>query len=77
VFLSVSAATAEAAAQRRKKDDAPAEDVRSAAQQSVALLLMQATMAINQTVLRHLQNVDLGRPKAVGSAERHRLNVTG
>jgi len=53
---------------RRKKPDANApEEARSAAQQGVDLLLMQATMAINQVVLQHLQAFDLGRLKAVRS----------
>lgn len=52
---------------RRKKDDATAGEPKSAAQAGVDLLLMQATMAINQVVLQHLQSFDLGRLKAVGS----------
>ena len=52
---------------RRKKGEGVSEEPKSAAQQSVDLLLMQATMAINQVVLQHLQSFDLGRLKAVGS----------
>jgi DNA-binding IscR family transcriptional regulator len=56
-------------APRRKKCYAQvADDVRSSARQSVDLLLMQATMAINQVVLRHLQDFDLGRLKAIGTS---------
>ena len=66
VFRSVAAAQQDAP--RRKKAEVQASDeVRSAAQQSVDLLLMQATMAINQVVLQHLQAFDLGRLKAVRS----------
>lgn len=51
----------------RKKDAGTANEPKSTAQISVDLLLMQATMAINQVVLQHLQAFDLGRLKAVGS----------
>lgn len=69
VFRSVAGAIPEAASARRKKSDvAAADETRSAAQQSVDLLLMQATMAINQVVLQHLQAFDLGRLKAVASS---------
>ncbi len=51
----------------RKKPEA-ADETRSAAQQSVDLLLMQATMSINQIVLQHLQSFDLSRLKAVSPA---------
>jgi DNA-binding IscR family transcriptional regulator len=53
---------------RRKKVDGLPEEPKSAAQQSIDLLLMQATMAINQVVLQHLQSFDLGRLKAIGSS---------
>lgn len=67
VFRSVAGATP---AQARRKKAAPdtAEEPRTASQQGVELLLMQATMAINQVVLQHLQAFDLGRLKAVGSS---------
>ncbi|MGH8807911.1 MAG: Rrf2 family transcriptional regulator [Noviherbaspirillum sp.] len=68
VFRSVAGAMHESAS-RKKKDDATLDDEsRSAAQQSVDLLLMQATMAINQVVLQHLQTFDLGRLKALASS---------
>lgn len=63
VFCSVASGTAETS--RRKKAEPVADETRSAAQQSVDLLLMQATMSINQVVLQHLQAFDLGRLKAV------------
>ena len=62
VFRSVAGAAEES---RRKKAEPAVEETRSAAQQSVDLLLMQATMSINQVVLQHLQAFDLGRLKAV------------
>ncbi|WP_420476138.1 Rrf2 family transcriptional regulator [Noviherbaspirillum sp. ST9] len=62
VFRSVAGAAEES---RRKKTEPAADEARSAAQQSVDLLLMQATMSINQVVLQHLQAFDLGRLKAV------------
>lgn len=66
IFCSV-AATPDAS-RRKKSDGLHADESRNAAQQGVELLLMQATMAINQTVLQHLQAFDLGRLKAVGSS---------
>ena len=63
VFRSVSSAVPDAS--RRKKVEPAADETRSAAQQSVELLLMQATMSINQVVLQHLQAFDLGRLKAL------------
>ena len=42
-----------------------ADESRSAEQQGIDLLLMQATMSINQVVLQHLQAFDLGRLLAV------------
>ncbi|OWW22536.1 Rrf2 family transcriptional regulator [Noviherbaspirillum denitrificans] len=62
VFRCVAGATEES---RRKKAVQGAEENRSSAQQSVDLLLMQATMSINQVVLQHLQAFDLGRLKAL------------
>lgn len=74
VFRSVVTVTTEAGASRRtKRDVAESDEVRSAAQQSVDLLLMQATMAINQVVLQHLQAFDLGRLKAVASSGSLRM----
>lgn len=64
VFRSVAGAAEES---RRKKAEPAADETRSAAQQSVDLLLMQATMSINQVVLQHLQAFDLGRLKALRS----------
>lgn len=66
VFRSV-AGTAPEAPRKKKTEPQAADETRSAAQQSVDLLLMQATMAINQVVLQHLQAFDLGRLKAVRS----------
>lgn len=65
VFRSVAGAAEET---RRKKAEPAADEARTAAQQSVDLLLMQATMSINQVVLQHLQAFDLGRLKAVRSS---------
>lgn len=66
VFRSVAGAVPEPA-RRKKAEPQSADETRSAAQQSVDLLLMQATMAINQVVLQHLQAFDLGRLKALRS----------
>jgi len=66
VFRSVAAA--ETASARKKADAQPNEDMRASGQPGVDLLLMQATVAINQLVLQHLQAFDLGRLKAVGSS---------
>lgn len=53
---------------RKRKSPAPAaEGARGAASQNIELLVMQATMGINQVVLQHLQSFDLGRLKAVGA----------
>lgn len=64
VFRSVAA---EWTPPRRRKEESATGEPKSAAQVGVDLLLMQATMAINQVVLQHLQSFDLGRLKAVGS----------
>src|SRR4051812_26569503 len=53
---------------KRKLEPVAVAADRSASQQSVDLLLMQATMAINQVVLQHLQQFDLGRLRALTSA---------
>lgn len=66
IFRSVSGAVPET--RKKKNDQQCAEESRTASQQSVDLLLMQATMAINQVVLQHLQAFDLGRLKAIGSS---------
>jgi DNA-binding IscR family transcriptional regulator len=68
VFRSVAGAMQESAGRKKKIDAAHPDAVRSTAQQSVDLLLMQATMAINQVVLQHLQTFDLGRLKALASS---------
>ncbi len=74
VFRSIATVIPESSASRRKKHDvAEPDEIRSAAQQSVDLLLMQATMAINQVVLQHLQAFDLGRLKAVASSGSLRI----
>ncbi|RZI41720.1 hypothetical protein EGT07_16575 [Herbaspirillum sp. HC18] len=67
VFRSVAGAEPDSSRKKKSEPQATGES-RSAAQQSVDLLLMQATMAINQVVLQHLQSFDLGRLKAVKSA---------
>jgi DNA-binding IscR family transcriptional regulator len=68
VFRSVAGAMHESAGRKKKIDAAHPDEARSAAQHSVDLLLMQATMAINQVVLQHLQTFDLGRLKALASS---------
>jgi DNA-binding IscR family transcriptional regulator len=65
VFRSVSDSSAENA---RKSRGEPVQVSRPSTQQGVDLLLMQATMAINQVVLQHLQSFDLGRLQAVGTS---------
>jgi DNA-binding IscR family transcriptional regulator len=57
---------------KRKGEPVATVADRSASQQSVDLLLMQATMAINQVVLQHLQQFDLGRLRALTSAAAFR-----
>lgn len=74
IFRCVSATPVEVPSARKKKSEAGivmAE--RSSTQQSVDLLLMQATMAVNQVVLQHLQQFDLGRLRAVGIAPTFRM----
>ncbi|HYD97400.1 MAG TPA: Rrf2 family transcriptional regulator [Noviherbaspirillum sp.] len=66
VYRSVAAAQAETS-RKKKQEPVAAGDMRGGAQQSVELLLMQATMAINQVVLQHLQAFDLGRLSALKS----------
>ena len=66
IFRSVSVATPEP--RKKKCEPQSADESRTASQQGIDLLLMQATMAINQVVLQHLQAFDLGRLKAVGSS---------
>lgn len=78
IFRSVATAMPEASVSRsRKRDVAESDEMRSTAQQSVDLLLMQATMAINQVVLQHLQAFDLGRLKAVASSGSLRMFNSG
>ncbi|WP_194720682.1 Rrf2 family transcriptional regulator [Noviherbaspirillum malthae] len=62
VFLSVSAAKTEPPSARKRSD------ADGAAHAGVELLLMQATMAVNQLVLQHLQSFDLSRLKAMSHA---------
>lgn len=62
---------------KRKGDAPPVDEERSTAQQSVDLLLMQATMSINQVVLQQLQSFDLGRLKAIGSASAFHTFASG
>jgi DNA-binding IscR family transcriptional regulator len=73
IFRSVSGAKPESSSLRKKKSEEPAAgESRSSEQQSVDLLLMQATMAINQVVLQHLQAFDLGRLKVLASTNSFR-----
>jgi DNA-binding IscR family transcriptional regulator len=65
VFRSVSDSSTDGS--RKSKGEA-IQEPRPPTQQGVALLLMQATMAINQVVLQHLQSFDLGRLQAVGTS---------
>ncbi|KRB90469.1 helix-turn-helix domain-containing protein [Noviherbaspirillum sp. Root189] len=68
VFRSVSIARPDAAT--TKKTEGPkdsSDDTHSPARAGVDLLLMQATMAINQVVFQHLQSFDLGKLKAVST----------
>ncbi|HEY0846177.1 MAG TPA: Rrf2 family transcriptional regulator [Noviherbaspirillum sp.] len=67
IFCSVASGVSDSP-RRKKPESAPPDEARTGSQQGVELLLMQATMAINQTVLQHLQAFDLGRLKAVGSS---------
>ena len=56
---------------KEKEEDRPpfiAPSQTDASTTSAELLMMQATMAINQVVLQHLQRFDLGRLKAAESA---------
>lgn len=69
VFRSVSESLP---APRKKAEAEKADESRSAAQQNVELLLMQATMSIDQIVLQHLQSFDLGKLKAASSANSFR-----
>ncbi len=68
IFRCVSSSMPDSVLGRKRKCDlAAAGSSRSITQQSVDLLLMQATMAVNQVVLQHLQQFDLGRLRAVAS----------
>lgn len=74
IFRCVASTTPEPS-RKKKCSSHAAEESRTTSQQSVDLLLMQATMGINQVVLQHLQAFDLGRLKAVGSASKpHRFD---
>lgn len=66
VFLCVSTAKSDLTAAKKRTDADSAFP--SAAQAGVELLLMQATMAVNQLVLQHLQSFDLSRLKAMSPA---------
>ena len=65
VFRSVVADAEQESSRRKKPELQTVDESYSAARQSVDLLLMQATVAINQVVLQHLQTFDLGRLKVV------------
>jgi hypothetical protein len=74
VFRSVSIARADAPS--TKKAEGPkdsSDDIHSSTRAGVDLLLMQATMAINQVVLQHLQSFDLGKLKAVSAGSSFRM----
>ena len=74
VFRSVSIARADAASTKKVeglKDSS--DDTHSPTRAGVDLLLMQATMAINQVVLQHLQSFDLGKLKAVSTGGSFRM----
>ena len=74
IFRCVSASMIDSASTRKRKCDAAiVGSSRSSTQQSVDLLLMQATMAVNQVVLQHLQQFDLGRLRAVASTVPFRM----
>ncbi len=68
IFRCVSSPASESASLQRKRTVPEADAPRNPAQQNVDLLLMQATMEINQMVLQHLQAFDLGRLKAITSS---------
>lgn len=69
VFRCISSANIESSSSLISKTDPGAQiSTRNATQLSVDLLLMQATMAVNQVVLQHLQQFDLGRLRAVTSS---------
>lgn len=70
VFLCVSSARSEPSTARKRgeADGASSSTSPSATQAGVELLLMQATMAVNQLVLQHLQSFDLSRLKAMSHA---------
>lgn len=74
VFRSVSIARADAASAKKAEEPKDSSDgTHSPARASVDLLLMQATMAINQVVLQHLQSFDLGKLKAVSTGGSFRM----
>lgn len=66
VFLSVSAAKPEPTPAKKRNDAEGGSS--TVAHAGVELLLMQATMAVNQLVLQHLQSFDLSRLKAMSHA---------
>ncbi|RJF97737.1 hypothetical protein [Noviherbaspirillum saxi] len=70
VFRSVAAVKPESSAPRKL---ASQDAAHAAARIGVDLLLMQATMAINQVVLQHLQSFDLGKLKAVSTRDTYRV----
>jgi len=69
VFCSVAHADASAGGNRSKVADDLSILPERSANHGVNLLLMQATMAINQMVLQRLQLFDLGKLKAVSSSQ--------
>jgi len=75
VFLSVSAAKTEPPSARKRNDADGASS--PAAHAGVELLLMQATMAVNQLVLQHLQSFDLSRLKAMSHASGWHVGLSG
>lgn len=64
IFPCIFSLTEKTVLQKEKSNAALADSPRTPSQQNVDLLLMQATMAVNQVVLQQLQQFDLGRLNA-------------
>jgi len=77
VFRSVAIVRADTASAGKKAETPKqsSEDTHCPSQASVNLLLMQATMAINQVVLQHLQSFDLSKLKAVSAGSSFRMPI--
>jgi hypothetical protein len=77
VFRSVSIARADAASTKKAEVPKDSSDgAYSSSRAGVDLLLMQATMAINQVVLQHLQSFDLSKLKAVSAGGSFRVPMS-